>query len=296
MEFFDPKKEVLRFQFTSYGLAELSKGIFDPQLFVAHDDAIVYSPSLGQEDFLEELRTNMVFVKTNKLPFELEIDELGAENGAQFVAYPVREELDEENDNLARSSFHTRVIGTKVTSAAETSGGVSLETEPVFVLRSEEIPQSEIPNESGDDNSIIRVAGKYYKFVNGYLLLDVVEGGTETELENFECFLYEVIDGEEIEINLNGIQNDKDVFVPGAEVVRADGDVDVLCDGEISSNILCALKSSIYVGDASNVFILDDGAVSNETFGKSCRVSSVNQPVVYVKRNEGEVGDGCRDN
>lgn len=295
MEFFDPKKEVLRFQFTSYGLAELSRGIFDPQLFVAHDDAIVYSPSLGQEDFLEELRTNMVFVKTNKLPFELEIDELGAENGAQFVAYPVREELDEANDNLARSSFHARVIGTKVTSASETAGGVSLETEPVFVLRSEEIPQSEIPNESGDDDSIVRVGGKYYKFVNGYLLLDVVEGGTETELENFECFLYEVVDGEEIEINLNGMQNDKDVFVPGVEMARADGDIDILCDGEIPNSILCSMKSSIYAGDKSNVFVVDDGVVSDETSGRTCKVSVANHPVVYIKRNEGELGDGCRD-
>lgn len=295
MEFFDPKKEVLRFQFTSYGLAELSKGIFDPQLFVAHDDAIVYSPSLGQEDFLEELRTNMVFIKTNKLPFELEIDELGAENGAQFVAYPVREELDEANDNLARSSFHARVIGTKVAAASETSGGVSLETEPVFVLRSEEIPQSEIPNESGDDDSVVRVGGKYYKFVNGYLLLDVVEGGTETEIENFECFLYEVIDGEEIEINLNGMQNDKDVFVPGVEMARADGDIDILCDGEIPNSILCSMKSSIYAGDKSNVFVVDDGVVSDETSGRTCKVSVANHPVVYIKRNEGELGDGCRD-
>lgn len=294
MEFFNPKTEVLRFQFTSYGLEELSKGKFDPESFVALDEGVAYDPTLSEEEFLEEIRQNRVFIKTNKVPFELAESEIGQAENAACVAYPVREELDGLT-NLSRSSFHIRTTGTDVVSATKDEGGLEVTLDPLFILKSAEIPASEIPNRSEEEASdIYFVGGKYFSFKNGHILLDLSEGGTIPQPENFECFLYELIDGEEVRIDLKGELSQRDLYVP-REKQQNDFEVKVLCDEEIPDEILCAAKSTMYSGNQTNVFLVDDGVVSSESFGKTCKVSSASKPVVYFGRDEGELGDGCRN-
>ena len=294
MEFFNPQTEVLRFQFTSYGLEELSKGKFDPSIFIAFDDGVVYDSSLSEEEFLEDVRLNRVFVKTNKLPYELEATEPGQDSTTQNVVYSVREELEGE-DNLARSSFHVRISGTEIASSTQDIGGISLTLEPLFALKSGEIPLSEIENRSETETTnLCLVDGKYFMFENGHILVDVSEGGTIPQPENFECFLYELIDGEEIRVDLQGNISSGDIFEPKEEITTF-RDVQILCDDEIPDEILCAAKASMFAGDQSNVFLVDGGVVSSETAGKSCKLEVGTKPAVYFGRNEGVLGDGCRN-
>jgi len=293
VEFFNPKTEILRFQFTSYGLEELSKGKFEPTLFVAHDEGVLYDQTLSEEEFLEDVRTNQVFVKTNKLFYELEDVEVGQEAVTESVAYQVREEL-EDDINLAKSSFHIRVSGTDVIAATQSNDGIAITADDVFVLKSEEIPLSEIPNKSETETTNLRlVDGKYFMFENGNMLLDVIEGGTTTQPENFECFLYELVEGEEVRVDLKGEERESNIFSM-SDTEPKFWEVQILCDEEIPDEILCKAKSAMYAGDSSNIFLTDDGVVSNETLGKTCRMTVSTKPAVYFGRKEGELGDGCR--
>ena len=292
MEFFDPKTEVLRFQFTSHGLKELSQGRFQPEMFLPQDDGVEYSPSLPRDEFLDALR-GCVFIKGNKLPPELDSEDSG-QIWHHSTVYEVQE--DSEEENLVRSSLHARVHGTSVLSASAALGTIQVGLEPVFVFKSQEIPLSDIPNESDNqETDIIRVDGKYFHFQNGHLLIDITEGGTPSGYENFECFLYEVVDNEEVPVYLFGKEKQGALFVPQDEIPATSEDVLVLCDGDIPADILCEAKNKLYIGDSSNVFLVDDGVVSGETAGKSCRVISESKPMVYYGRNEGELGDGCRN-
>ncbi len=287
MEFFNPKTETVRFQFSSFGLKELSRGMFQPAFFVPMDDGVLYEDGETRQEFLERIRS-FAFVKSNKQHHSL-CEESAA---VRSVAYRVREEKS-GTLNTARSSIQIYVQGAEVLSAAEVDGVVNVDLDDVFVLRSGSIPLENIPNESNSDPLLVCESGEYFRFKNGHLLLDVAEFGVEGFSENFWCELYEVVDEEDVAVDLKNQLETSGTFTPSREVTSVVAPVDVLCDWEIPGEILCAAKSVRYAGDAQNVFVLDDGMVSDETTGKTCVITTSSAPTVYTKIEDGGVGNGC---
>lgn len=288
MEFFNPKNEVVRFQFSSFGLEELSRGKFEPEFFVPMDEGVFYEQSSSKDELIEYIRPK-VFIKSNKLHDEL----LECDAPLQDVVYSVREVLDGV-DNTARSSAMVYVHGVEVLSSSKSeSGGVDVELDDVFVFRSSAIPQEEIPNRSNDDPLLVCKNGEYFRFSNGLLLVDIVEGGVEEKTDNFWCELYEVVEGEDVRVDLKKPVAESLVYVPRSVDREKLVPVDVLCDWEIPAEILCMAKNIRYSGDAQNIFILDDGMVSDETAGKSCVWTTASLPVVYSGTTTGGVGNEC---
>lgn len=292
MEFFNPKEEVIRFQFTEYGKQRASEGFFEPEHFVPRDLKVLYDRAKTEEEFLSFVQEEYPIIKKNDIEFGIFDEE---DLDSSFSVCSILEDLNEEGLNLESPRGQVSVGGVLVYSSDKTKEGIDVQLEDLFLFK-KEIQQEEVPNESEIDNTNIRrIDGKYYEIKDGEIFLDVLEDGVDFNRENFDVFLYEVIENRLENVFLGGKIQNKEIFEE--EETREDnhGEISVFVDYEIDKSILCKYKDISKENNKDNIYFVDDGILYVGDGGAVCDDKARKKPLVYFNRKEGFLGDGCLD-
>lgn len=292
MEFFNPKEEVIRFQFTEYGKQRASEGFFEPEHFVPRDLKVLYDRAKTEEEFLSFVQEEYPIIKKNDIEFGV-FDEENLDSS--FSVCSILEDLDEEGLNLESPRGQVSVGGVLVYSSDKTKEGIDIQLEDLFLFK-KEIRQEEIPNESEmEDTNIRRIDGKYYEIRDGEIFLDVLEDGVDFNRENFDVFLYEVVENRLENIFLYGKTKNKEIFEEEKIIEEAHGEISVLVDYEIDKSLLCKYKEVSKDNNKDNIYFIDDGLLYVGDGGVVCEDKAKKKPFVYFNRKEGILGDGCFD-
>lgn len=292
MEFFNPKEEVVRFQFTEYGKQRASEGFFEPKSFVPRDLKVLYDRTKTEEEFLSVVQEEYPIIKNNDVEFGVFDEE---DLDSSFSVCSILEDLDENGLNLESPCGQVSVGGVLVYSSEKTKEGIDIQLEDLFVLK-KEISQEEVLNESEVyDSSFRRIGGKYYEIKENEIFLDVLEDGVEFSRENFDVFLYEVVEDRLETVFLGGLEKNKEVFEENEFAVEEQNEINIFVDFEVDSSVLCKYKDISKNNNKDNVYFVDDGLLYVGDGGVVCEERAKKKPFVYFNRKEGILGDGCFD-
>lgn len=146
-------------------------------------------------------------------------------------------------------------------------------------------------NESILESNVQKIGDKYYKLEHDYLFVDIVENGTNDEIENFDLFIQEYDEStgefryiplvEEIDYVFGGFWKEKNLEL----------DIEVFVDDEIPNSIFCRHTTSDF--NKNSVVFRNQGIINIEQTGHICSEQKTGFPKVYINKKEGKLGGNC---
>ena len=290
MSFFNPLKDILDVKLTTYGVESFANGTFRPEIFIASDVGMLYEDYELDEDFREYLRTSLAFLRPQR-------EDTGFDTGIQNFDYF----FDSISPYAIGSALETVIGGEKrtmvpnlnlsfgkglVSSATKSNNSVSIVLDNIETT----FKQTEIVNESNNDDNIFGRGDNFYRFAEDYMFVDVGETGSEYLKENFWLLVYEKYGEEYRQIDLEEQYLSEFGLVEGKKDVV--NELIIKLDNKIDDVYIC--RHAQKINDNNNVYITNKGTVNIDLMGKMCKNTGLqNFSKVYVNRKEKDLGDQC---
>lgn len=222
MSFFDKKEEVIDIQLTPFGKHLLSKGQFSPMYYEFYDDDIIYDVEwTGIQEIQGQIQNRINSTEKLKTQHTFESAEERikeyrksyTQDGKQEPVVEKRKNFSFSSlplgncsaDNDKSTSISIKLLSGQISQSAETSSrGVprgtksyTLET-PKYVAKIRKMGPNEKEPEDPLVQQEIQVAQQRVEVTKEekYILLDLEELGVDFRNDNFETYLYEVVEEE----------------------------------------------------------------------------------------------------